>query len=382
MNFFVFLTGSTIIVIVLWDAFEAIILPRRVTRKIRLTRLFYLYTWAPFSAAARRIPAGKRREKYLSFYGPLSLLTLLLVWATGLIAGFAMLHWALEDRLNVAEEARTVGTYFYLSGTTFFTLGFGDIVPLTPLGRTLAVVEAGMGFGFLAIVIGYLPVLYQAFSRREVSITLLDARAGSPSSATELLRRHGAHASMDDLDVLLRGWEQWSAELLESHLSYPLLSYYRSQHDNQSWLAALTTILDTCALLMAGVDGRRAWQAQLTFAIARHAVVDIAQIFNTAPEAPEPPRLRAEELARIRRLLSGVHIDLRDGAAADQKLEELRQMYEPYVYALSCYLLMQLPPWVVERKISDNWRTSAWGRISAGMEPPTQMEARDEEHIW
>ena len=382
MKFFVLLIGCILIAIVLWDVFEAIILPRRVTRRLRLTRLFYVSTWSPFRAVTRRISAGKRREKYLSFYGPLSLLLLLVVWAVGLIAGFAMLHWALEDKLNVSEDARTFGTYFYMSGTTFFTLGFGDIIPLTPLGRTLAVIEAGLGFGFLAIVISYLPVLYQAFSRREVSITLLDARAGSPSSAAELLRRHGAAGSMDDLNTLLREWEQWSAELLESHLSYPLLSYYRSQHDNQSWLAALTTILDTCALMIAGVEGRCAWQAQLTFAIARHAIVDIAQIFNTAPVVPERARLSDEDLARLRRVLAGVNIKVRSDRAAEQKLSDLRQMYEPYVYALSCYLLMQLPPWVVEREVSDNWRTSAWGRISAGIEPPTQTEARDEEHIW
>lgn len=382
MNFLVLLIGCILIVVVLWDAFEAIILPRRVTRRLRLTSFFYTSTWTPFSAVTRRLSAVKRREKYLSFYGPLSLILLLIVWAVGLIAGFALVHWALHDKLNVGDGAPTFATYFYMSGTTFFTLGFGDVVPTTPLGRALTIVEAGTGFGFLAIVIGYLPVLYQAFSRREVSITLLDARAGSPSTATELLRRHGINESMDDLNNLLREWEKWSAELLESHLSYPLLSYYRSQHDNQSWLAALTTILDTCALMIVGVDGKCGWQAQLTFAMARHAIVDIAQIFNTAPVAPEPVRLAEADLARIRRVLAGARINLRGTAPADQKLKELREMYEPYVNALSCYLLMQLPPWIVEREAADNWRTSAWGRISAGIEPTPLSEARDEEHIW
>ncbi len=382
MKNFLLLVGCTLVAVVLWEAFETIVLPRRVMRRLRLTRLFYMYTWSPFSAIARRISKSKQREKFLSFYGPLSLLMLLMVWALGLILGFALVHWSLEVKLNVADAAQTFGTYFYMSGVTFFTLGFGDVFPVEGIGRTLAVIEAGTGFGFLAIVIGYLPVLYQAFSRREVSITLLDARAGSPSTATELLRRHGSHASMDDINPLLREWEQWSAELLESHLSYPLLSYYRSQHDNQSWLAALTTILDTCALMIVGVDGKCGWQAQLTFAIARHAIADIAQIFNTAPVAPDPERLTAEDLARIRRILKGASINMRSDETADQKLRELRQMYEPYVYALSCYLLMVLPPWVVEKEAADNWRTSAWGRISAGIAPTTQIEMHDEEHIW
>ena len=104
-----------------------------------------------------------------------------------------------------------------------------------------------MGFGFLALIIGYVPIIYQAFSRRESNISLLDARAGSPSSATEMLRRHYRTQRLEELLQFLRKWEQWCATLLESHLSYPVLTYYRSQHERQSWLAALTTVLDTCA---------------------------------------------------------------------------------------------------------------------------------------
>ena len=117
---------------------------------------------------------------------------LLSVWAAGMIAGFAMMHWGCGTPLNVSTGSRALSAAIsIMSGTTFFTLGLGDVTPLAPLGRALVVVEAGIGFGFLAIVIAYLPVLYQAFSRREVSISLLDARAGSPPSAGELLRRHG-----------------------------------------------------------------------------------------------------------------------------------------------------------------------------------------------
>src|SRR5207249_4041653 len=135
------------------------------------------------------------------------------------------------------------------------TLGYGDVVPTGAWGRSLAVAEAGIGFGFLAVVISYLPVLYQAFSRREITISLLDARAGSPPSAGELLRRLAQARSLAGVGPLLVEWERWAAELLESHLSFPVLSYYRSQHDNQSWVGALATVLDTSALLIAGVEG-------------------------------------------------------------------------------------------------------------------------------
>lgn len=365
MKLLIAFAGLLLILGILWEAFETMILPRRVTRRVRITREFYRATWARWVFLAKRMRKPKKREEYLSLFGPLSLLGLLAFWAGGIILGYALVQWALHTQLNVPDASRSFGTYLYLSGTTFFTLGYGDVTPLAPLGRSIEVLEAGTGFGLLAIVIGYLPVLYQSFSRREANISLLDARAGSPSSAAELLRRHNAAGNMDDLRPLLHEWERWSAELLESHLSYPVLCYYRSLHDNQSWLAALTTVLDTCALVLVGVDGTSEWQARLTFAMARHAVVDIAQIFSTAPRTADScaSRLPPEDLARLRDIFAANGVNLREGAEAEQQLLKLRLMYEPYVIALSEFLMMPLPPWILPPDSIDNWKTSAWGRI-------------------
>src|ERR1051325_6898382 len=365
MKVFVAIAGVLLVLIILWDAFETIILPRRVTRRLRLTSLFYQSLWAICSRLVRSMHDRKRREKYLGAFGPLSLLMLLALWAAGLIVGYATLHWGLQTPLNLTNETGSFATYFYISGETFFTLGYGDIVPQFPLGRAIAVIEAANGFGLLAIVIGYLPVLYQAFSRREVNIARLDARAGSPSSAAEMLRPHGESDHLQDLTVVLHEWERWSAELLESHLSYPVLCYFRSQHDNQSWLAALTTILDTCALVMVGMGGTPAWQARLTFAMARHAIVDIAQVFRTAPGAQHGSKDRLSR-ADFDRMLSIIQPDqgwTEDLTDAEHRLTELRKMYEPYVAALSEYLAMPLPPWILPENAIDNWKTSAWGRI-------------------
>lgn len=370
-----------IIVFVLWDAFEAIVLPRRVTRRIRLTSGFFRVTWSPVAALARNLPSSKKRDRYLSYYGPLSLILLLLVWAVGLILAFALLHWAAESHLHMPDAHAGFGTYFYMSGVTFFTLGFGDVYPLESLGRSLAVIEAGTGFGFLAIVIGYLPVLYQSFSRREVIISMLDARAGSPPTAIELLRRHASSGSMDKLNELLQVWEQWAAELMESHLSYPVLCYYRSQHDNQSWLASLVCVLDTCALVMVGVDGAQQWQARLTFAMARHAIVDISQIFNTRPVAFDGERLGSEDLARMRELLALSGAPLRDGEEADDDLESLRRLYEPYVNGLACHLLITLPPWIPAGAHVDNWQTSAFDRTRQASSAQHARGLVEDEHF-
>ena len=362
MRVLVAVLGITLLLIVLWDAFETIVLPRRVTRKLRLTRLFYRLTWRPWRAAARALPSPKRRESFLSFFGPLSLLFLLGVWAAGLIVDFAMLHWSMGSAVITSGGTANFATDLYLSGTTFFTLGLGDVLPGTTIARLLTVTEGGMGFGFLAVVIGYLPVLYQSFSRREVNITLLDARAGSPPTAGELLRRHSHAHGLEALTVLLRDWERWSAELLESHLSYAALGYFRSQHINQSWLSALTTILDACSLVMVGIEGACERQAELTFAMACHAAVDLAQVFNTPPRSPAKDRLPPAKLARLRATLAAAGLQPREGEAVGQRLAELRHMYEPYVESLADFLYLTLPPWMPESKRPDNWQISAWER--------------------
>jgi hypothetical protein len=361
------IAGFLIVALVLWDAFETIILPRRVARWFRLTRMFYLSTWMPWRAIARRIHSPKFRETFIGYFGPLSLLCLFVVWAASLIFGFTCLYYSAAK-----NDATHPGfsTLMYMSGTTFFTLGLGDVVPHTAWERGLAVCESGLGFGFLALVLSYLPVIYQAFSRREVNIVLLDARAGSPPTAAELLRRHSSPQGSDALKRLLRDWERWSAELLESHISYPVVSYFRSQHSNESWLGALTALLDTSALLVANIDDPCSQQARLTFAMCRHTVVDLAQVFYATPRATDADRLPPSEMARLRASLIESGYRLRQGPGIDEKLTKLRGMYEPYVNALALYLYVDLPPWILAKEGMDNWKTSAWGRISGFAESP------------
>jgi len=353
--------GVLLIAGALWDVFETIVLPRRVTRRFRLTRLFFRLTWRPWRAVAHRVEKKhKRRELFLSVYGPLAFIALLIVWAATVVFGFALVHWGIGSRIGSINHRATIFSDLYFSGTTFFTLGLGDIAPLGAAARTITVLEASLGFGMLALVIGYLPVLYQAFSRREVNISMLDARAGTPPTASELLRRHQEAQSMASLDQWLRDWEMWAADLMESHLSYPVLCFFRSQHDNQSWLAALSMVLDVCGLVMVGIDGLSKWQAQLTFKMARHALVDIAQTFNTSPLQHNDARLTDTDLANLRAYLSSQGVQLSNETGDAQTLRDLRALYEPYAEVLSSYLMMPLPGWMPKARASDNWQTSAW----------------------
>jgi hypothetical protein len=370
--------GLILIAIILLEAFETIILPRRVARRFRLTRAFYLSVWIPWRAIAPTIKSRKVRETFLSFFGPLSLLVLFALWATLLIIGFGLLYYGNTPHDPTRPPLQTC---FYLSGTTFFTLGLGDVTPHTSAERVLAVFESGLGFGFLALIISYLPVIYQAFSKREVAIVLLDARAGSPPTATELLLRHPGPQGLEALQELFRDWEHWSAELLESHISYPVVSYFRSQHSNESWVGALASILDTTALLIALTDNSCSRQARLTFAMCRHTIADLAQVFFTRPRPMTSNRLPPADFSRLRASLSHAGFVLLDDAVSNKKLQELRDLYEPYLNALARYLCMELPPWILSKEITDNWKTSAWGRISGASAGGHATPADIEDHF-
>jgi hypothetical protein len=380
------LLGILCLLIVLLDAFQTIILPRRAAGRLRLTRVFYILTWIPWRFIAVRIHHPRKRETALSFYGPLSLIFLLVVWACGMVFGYSLIYYALGSPFSDASQPLGYLSDLYVSGTNFFTLGLGDVTPRGQVARVLSTCEAGTGFGFLAIVMGYFPVLYGAFSRREVSISLLDARAGSPPTAAELLRRHSFDGAENALASLLSEWERWSAELLESHISYTLLCYFRSQHTNQSWLSALTAMLDTSALLIAGVQGHEARQAQLTFAMARHAMVDLAQVFSIKPAENIADRLPRERYEQLYRLLckSGVSV-CRDDQSYE-RLRDLRALYEGYAAALSEHLSMPLPPWIAEQPHKDNWlavakvRGQAEAANSASTESQRAADIIDQHH--
>ena len=356
--------GIAMVVLVLLDAFETIVLPRRVTRPFRLTTLFYRLTWRPWRLLAAAMPHNRRRETFLSFFGPLSLLMLLGTWAIGLTVGFGLLQWGLGAHETVTgREVTTFWDVLYMSGSTFFTLGLGDVLPKTADAKFFTILECALGIGFLGLIIGYLPVIYQAFSERERTIAFLDARAGSPPTAFEVLRRAVRTNNVQEVVSILQQFESWAADILESHISYPVLCLYRSQHDNQSWLAALMTILDVSALVMVGVDGIPSAQARLTFAMARHAVVDLTQIYKTPPIPDGTDRLPAEKLASFRGALRDQGVVLREDAEATEKLKRLRGLYEPHAKALAKFLVLTLPPFRAEKERKDNWQTSAWKKI-------------------
>jgi hypothetical protein len=355
MRILTLILGVLCLAEVLLDAFQTIILPRRASGRFRVSRIVMTAMWIRWRFIAGKLRQTNRRESFLSYFGPLSLLMLVVIWAIGLIFGFGLLFHGIGSPFADAHSIGNWETDLYVSGTTLFTLGLGDVVPLSVPSRILVALEGGMGLAFVAGVIGYLPVLYGAFSRREVSIILLDARAGSPPTALELLRRHSGSTGELALQTLLVEWERWSAELLESHISYPQLCFFRSQHDNQSWLSALVAMLDTCAVLIATVEGDAARQAQLTFVMARHAVLDLAHIFGLKSVPTKHDRLPQTSLENICEQLSNAGFKLCVGDASVKRLSELRSMYEPEAFQLGRLLMQELPPFYPQPGKRSNW---------------------------
>lgn len=341
--------------IALADAFQTVVVARHAQSLPTLTHRFYQLTWIPVAGTARLMRSERRRDRYLGLYGPLSLLLLLALWAGGLMVAFGLLQWSVDrtpqgDSSSLAHE-------LYFSASSFFTLGSSE--PHGLASKYLMVFEAGLGFSFLGLVIGNLPVLYQSYSSRELRILLLDARAGSPPSALQFILRRGPDPAR--LGERLADWEEWALDLLQSHLSYPMLAFYRSQHRNQSWLAALTAVADVSALVMLSGGGDLERQARFTFAAARHALAHTASIFQTPPPHRHLDRLPAPDLAELRRLLAAGITPLRAERIEATELAKLRTLYEPSAHALAVYFLMTLPPWIATDSVTENWQTTSWG---------------------
>jgi hypothetical protein len=336
------LAGAVVIVFTLAEFFVAFLLPRRVRREPRIARVILVAGWRVWRFVARRLPA-RSGDTMLGFYGPLLLLFAIALWATALIFGFALLQWAAGS--HVAHGGGFDDDLFFSAGG--FLSASMQLSPSTGLARGLFLGEAACGFGVLFVAIGYLPAIYQASSRREVAVAQLAPRAGTPPAAGALIVRSGRRGGWPDLDAYLAEWEDWAAELMETHLSYPALAYFRSQHVGQNWLAALTTVIDACAFAIAAApDETDVESAEITLSIGRHALADVSLVLRAKPGRFDPPRLGSEDFAALWQLAAESGLDLRAKKEVEARLSELRCGYEPLVAGLSRALELKPPSWL------------------------------------
>ncbi len=359
MHVLVGVLGGALVVLMLLEIFLTFLLPRRVRRDPRIVRSAFAVGWRPWRRLAAALPT-QAGDTLLGLYGPFGVVVNLALWSAAMMLGYACLQWAGGSHLG-AGRALDFGQDLYFSAATMASSGTAGLAAHGSFARIVQVVDAGSGLAVIAIVIGYLPSLYQAFSRREATVSQLDARAGSPPSAGRLLLRSASHHGWTALGRYLGSWEQWVAELMETHLAYPVLGYFRSQHLNQNWLAAVCTVLDACAFMIAAAPRETVDPARFTFAIARHAVVDLSYSYHVAAQEPPEDRLPSAGLLELMAQLREAGVDLQTSAeTVAERLTRMRSLYEPYLYALSQRLELALPPWLAPESPTDNWRNTEW----------------------
>src|SRR5919198_1307790 len=315
MRFLIGISGALLVALMLSEFFVSFMLPRRVRRDPRIARGLNRLLWRPWRAFARRLSPSSA-DTVLGFFGPLALLE----WAAvGGRFGHGLLF---SSGLFLNAEA--------VSGSTAV--------------HVIALVEAAVAIGVLFIVIGYLPAVYGSFSRREIAVSQLATRAGSPPAAGVILHRVAGRERWLELERDLRDWEAWAAELMETHLSYPILGWYRSQHVSQNWLAALTAMTDVAAFVTAVESDGEVEAAELTYAIGQHALADLAAQYRVKPEPVD--RLTDEQFEKLYGLVESALSNPVSVSDAMERLRTLREAYEPKAHALSRLLALNLPPWL------------------------------------
>ena len=327
------LGGITLVVLMLSDAIGTLIVTRARTGRWRPTRLWYRCTWELTRALAVRLhtTAG---DALLSVYPAASLLGLLVIWLVGLLLGWTLVYWGIGA---TASGSGSWGTLLYFAGTSLLTPSFG--VARGTAQQLLSLVEALTGLGTIALLISYLPALYGAYSRREARLLTLDDPAGGRLVPARII---SVHSNGGDLGLLYRffaEWETWTAEVLESHVSYPMLALFRSQHTGQSWITALGVVTDAATLSCACVVGAEQREPYFLHRRGQRAVVDIAQSLGVPASRPAESWLTRENMQIAWGQLVQLGVPLRDPEEAWVRLQELRATYGPRLQQLIDYLL-------------------------------------------
>jgi hypothetical protein len=324
--------GVILIALMLAEFFVTYLLPRRVRRDPRIARGLNRLLWRPWRAIARRLSPASA-DTMLGIFGPFSLVSQLVIWAAGLIVGYGLLEYA--------AVGHSYGHAFLFSSGLFLS---AEGVSGSTLVHVLGLLEAATAIGVLFIFIGYLPAIYGAFSRREVAVSQLGTRAGAPPSASTILLRARDRERWLGLERDLRDWEAWVAELMETHLSYPLLGFYRSQHVNQNWLAALTVMTDVAAFMTAVEADDEVEAAELTYAIGQHALADLSLQYHV--KIGEADRLPDEQFQQLYGLVMDALSNPVSCEEAKRRLTKLRRAYEPRAKGIAQALALDLPPWI------------------------------------
>ena len=346
MDVVIALLGLIAVVATLVDIFQTVILPRPISgSRVGLSRILVQVTWRIWRWYCLRL-APSPRERRLALYAPSVLIIMLAVWILGLMVGYGLIVFAVGADTHPALP--DVWTAIYFAATSLLTIGFGDVVATSWLGRAVAVVAGATGLVVVALTITFVFSLYAFFQRRELLVTTLDERAGgAPPSGVSLLETHGALGMTGDLARIFADWEVWSAEVLDSHLAYPLLGFFRSSHDNESWVSALGAMLDAATLCETVVDDVSPGQAAMLRRAGSHLVEDVTAYFRMPHE--HGTGVEREEFDAARERLRAAGYRLRDAERAWRDFSELRARYAGDLNSMARFWAVPPAQWIGDR---------------------------------
>jgi hypothetical protein len=326
------LAGALLVLIVVSDAVATLVVTQGRSALWRPTRIWYTSTWRATRALAARL-RFEGGETALSLYPAVSLLGLLVLWLAGLMFGWALLYWGINFRITGTSD---FGTILYYSGTALLTPAFGTAHTATQ--RTLTLIETLTGLGTIALLISYLPALYGAYSKREARLLTLDDPLGARITPVRVIAVHSGDGELDLLYRFFAEWEMWIAEVLESHVSYPMLALFRSQHRGQSWITALGVVTDAATLTCACVKGAEQREPYFAYRRGRRAVIEIADRLHVPAGEPED-WLNHANFDIAWDVLLELGLPLREKPQAWQHLQVLRNSYGSRLQELMDFLV-------------------------------------------
>jgi hypothetical protein len=333
------IAGLLLVLVTASDAVSTLVTTRRRRGRHWPTQVFYRRTWRAWVAAGRRA-RPELREGFLAVFGPLSLLGLLVTWVVLLVAGWGAVWWGLRSAVTGVDGYLDA---VYFAGVGFFTVGFGDLVPTGGLARLLVLVEAFMGLVTMALVIGYLPTLYGAYSRREVQLLSLDDMSDEATTPIGFLEACYTSGGTQAVTAAFADWERWCDEVFDSHTAYPMLAMFRSRQPGQNWLTALGVVLDAATICLAAVDGPRAGPAARLWRRASrmlHGLRGMPSVERRVAELDGPPADEATFRDAYQRL-AGHGVPLHPYEQAWDDFGRLRAAYLPGLVAAT--ELLQVP---------------------------------------
>ena len=346
-----FIIGIALIVYTLCDGFSFILMTRKTTNRSAFSMWIERIYWRIIRSLLRRIKSPKIRDRIFTAYAPMVVLTLLVTWAMSLIYGFALLSWSFGEQLNGTSSEPTFAEYFYLSGVTFSTLGYGDLSPAETFGQIFSLIEVGSGYSFIAMIIGYIPTITSLYTERELGLLRIEMQTGPCFTAPGALYRYIPGRDMLKINGFLSECNDWLLKLYLSHVCYPVLCYQRYNLDSVNWLKGVTVLVDLSAISLAWMELEDDRDISNLYARGTKTIQQFNNLFWLKPKTENPDlRYSREKCLELWETLSRMGYPMKPLEDPAARLEQYLLPYEADLQALSDYLVMPMADIIVDKE--------------------------------